>query len=205
MDDLTSIPGIGHYTAAAIRNFAFNLPTPCIDTNIRRILHRTFIGPENADGSWSRSDENLLKIAQEILLAAIRNNTTAEWHAALMDFGSLIQTKRNPKWDICPLTAKNIMKTTPKTFSTFHFPLSIRTRKEPGRLVGSTFIPNRIFRGRIVEALRDAPRGLTLHDIGKQIALDWDPKEHRGWLSRILDRLKEDRLLLERRNRYVLG
>ena len=38
MEDLLQIPGIGEYTAAAIRNFAFNLPTPCIDTNIRRIF-----------------------------------------------------------------------------------------------------------------------------------------------------------------------
>ena len=44
-DQLIQIKGIGAYTAGAIRNFAFNLPTPCIDTNIRRILHRAFVGP----------------------------------------------------------------------------------------------------------------------------------------------------------------
>jgi A/G-specific adenine glycosylase len=42
MEELQTIPGIGHYTAGAIRNFAFGIPTPCIDTNIRRILHRVF-------------------------------------------------------------------------------------------------------------------------------------------------------------------
>ena len=47
MDQLLSIKGIGNYTAGAIRNFAFHIPTACVDTNIRRIVHRTFFAPEN--------------------------------------------------------------------------------------------------------------------------------------------------------------
>ena len=49
MNELTAIKGIGPYTAAAIRNFAFHLPTPCLDTNIRRVLHRAFYGPEHPE------------------------------------------------------------------------------------------------------------------------------------------------------------
>jgi adenine-specific DNA glycosylase len=118
------------------------------------------VGPENADGTWEKDDEFLLGIASEVLEEAIKTGTTADWHAALMDFGSLVQTKRNPRWDICPLTRERIMKTTKK-----NFPVTLRraqgdSQKEPGRLVGSVFVPNRIFRGRIVEALRDAHRGL---------------------------------------------
>jgi len=30
MEDLMRIKGIGHYTAAAVRNFAFNIPTPAL-------------------------------------------------------------------------------------------------------------------------------------------------------------------------------
>ena len=71
MEDLLAIKGIGSYTAAAIRNFAFNIPTPCIDTNIRRILHRTFVGPENADGTWKKDDQFLLSLAREVLDTAI--------------------------------------------------------------------------------------------------------------------------------------
>ena len=121
MEELQSIKGIGQYTAAAIRNFAFNLPTPCLDTNIRRVLHRTFVGPENPDGTWKKDDRYLLGLAEEILEKAHSQRTTknqkrktknlsADWHAALMDFGSLVQTKKNPRWDICPLTKKGICK-----------------------------------------------------------------------------------------------
>jgi A/G-specific adenine glycosylase len=63
MSELLQIKGIGPYTAAAIRNFAWNLPTPCIDTNIRRILHRTFYGPEETDGTWKIGDRILLDVA----------------------------------------------------------------------------------------------------------------------------------------------
>lgn len=102
------------------------------------------------------------------------------------------------------------MKTTPATFAK----CSIANRqgtvkssqpKEPGRTVGSTFIPNRIFRGRVIEALRDAPRGLTLHDIGAQVVLDWDPAEHQAWLTSILSQLTREAMLRSQRGRYVLG
>jgi A/G-specific adenine glycosylase len=247
-DQLISIKGIGHYTAGAIRNFAFGIPTPCIDTNIRRILHRTFIGPENPDGTWEKSDEGLLELAGEVLEVALRPppltpppreegepisrehndlssfltislppveegpgmeapaRTTANWHAALMDFGSLVQTKSNPKWDICPLTAKGLMKTTPDMFAQMRRGMADHAlvRKEPGREVAGKFIPNRIFRGRIVEELRSADQGLTLEEIGRRITIDWSPEEHREWLSGIVEKLQLDSLIREQGKKFVL-
>ena len=72
-------------------------------------------------------------------------------------------------------------------------------------MMGSVFIPNRIFRGRVIEALRDAPRGLTFHDIGRHIAIDWNPDEHREWLRRILAKLTREAMLGVRRGKYILG
>ena len=72
-------------------------------------------------------------------------------------------------------------------------------------MVGVTFIPNRIFRGRVIEALRDAPTGLTLGDIGRQIALDWDPDEPREWLKGVVCKLLTDRLIREQRGKFLLG
>jgi A/G-specific adenine glycosylase len=193
MDALLSIKGIGHYTAAAVRNFAFYLPTPCIDTNIRRILHRVFYGPERADGTWPRDDAFLLKLADDVLTVAMQHpeRTSADWHAALMDFGSIVCTKRSPKWDQCPLAAKGLC------LAAYRVPMLKRTKKkaEPGRHVGSTFVPNRIFRGRIVEALRDAPKGLTLEAIGQHVCIDWSPSEHDEWLRSLLSALVRDRLV----------
>ncbi|TSC59544.1 MAG: A/G-specific adenine glycosylase [Candidatus Peregrinibacteria bacterium Greene0416_62] len=216
MEELQSIPGIGNYTAAAIRNFAFNIPTPCLDTNIRRILHRTFVGPEKPDGMWKKDDAYLLELAGEILQTALERKkhngkcknivrTPAEWHAALMDFGSMIQTKRNPKWEACPLTASGIMKTSPQALARAENRKSqIVNRKsfEPGRLVGTRLIPNRIFRGKVIEELRDAA-GLSLETIGKNICIDWS-KTHRKWLQSILDTLLRERMLQVQKGRYRL-
>lgn len=210
MEELLQIPGIGHYTAAAIRNFAFNIPTPCIDTNIRRILHRTFVGPEYADGTWEKDDTYLLALAEEILDSAVSESgekrDAANWYAALMDFGSLVQTKRNPRWDICPLTAKGMMKTKPaqwKKIQNSEFRI-LNSNTEPGRFVGTRYIPNRIFRGKVVEELRDAPQGLSLATIGKRICLDWSPREHRRWLKDILRKLETDRMLVKKKGRFSL-
>jgi len=201
MSELLTLPGVGHYTASAIRNFAFNIPTPCIDTNIRRILHRTFVGPESSDGSWKKDDKHLLKIAAEVLEQAIdETHDTANWHAALMDFGSLVCTKRSPKWDICPLTTAGIMKAAHKVPTLLSTP-----KKEPGREMCGRFVPNRIFRGKIVEELRDETAGLKLEDIGSRICLDWSKEEHSKWLSGLVEKLMKDQLIEKKKTSYALA
>jgi A/G-specific adenine glycosylase len=214
MDLLQQLPGIGHYTAAAIRNFAFNIPTPCIDTNIRRILHRVFVGPEKSDGTWKKDDQYLLIIAEEVLEKALssihyplstgRSKACADWHAALMDFGSLVCTKRSPKWDICPLTRAGIMKAAYKVDNGKRI-VDKKKRKEPGRMVGSKYIPNRIFRGKVVDELRDETSGLTAAQIGKRVCIDWDPLEHTKWLEGIIASLKKDHLIESSGRKIVLA
>jgi len=40
-DDLTELPGVGPYTAAAVANFAFGRDVLPVDTNVRRVQERT--------------------------------------------------------------------------------------------------------------------------------------------------------------------
>lgn len=219
MNELLSIKGIGAYTAAAVRNFAFNVPTPCLDTNIRRILHRAFFGPERPDGTYPIDDRRLLVLAQDLLATAIddsqlpstslrtgsaRNSQPRDaknWHAALMDFGSIICTKRNPKWDLCPLTARGLMKAAYKVTVD---PRAKKAKTEPGRLVGSVFVPNRIFRGKVVEALRDHEAGLSLQAIGQHICIDWDEKIHKEWLKSLVTKLVQDQMIERRKTTFAL-
>ncbi len=200
MEELLAVKGIGHYTAAAVRNFAFNLATPCLDTNIRRILHRVFYGPERADGTWPKNDKELLILAEEVLEEAVKFGMSgADWHAALMDFGSLVCTKRSPKWEICPLTLRGICKAAYRVPD--HKP---KKKTEPGRTVGSTFIPNRIFRGKIIEELRDATTGLSSNELGQRVCIDWSEQEHKAWLQGILKKLEKDQLIVKQKQGYVL-
>ncbi len=224
MHQLQDLPGVGHYTAGAIRNFAFGIATPCIDVNIRRILHRFFVGPENEDGTWQNDDRYLLKLAEEVLHCAVHpsspshlhrdgdgwraeragvrafTRTTADFHAALMDFGSLVCTKNNPKWHLmskkmqsaCMAYGKEIIRTKKVN------------KKEPGRMMAGKYVPNRIFRGRIIEALRDARTVMTIEELGAHAITDWPVEDQREWFSGLLKGLEKDGLIEGRRGRWAL-
>ncbi len=206
LQDLIAIKGIGAYTAGAIRTFAFDLPTPAMDVNIRRIIHRVFVGPENSDGTWTESDDVLTKILQDVIDAWLAaGHRGSDLYSALMDYGSMVQTKNNPKWDICVFTQEGIMKATPKNWSA---PTPGRAKeklkKEPGRYVGTKYIPNRIFRGRIVEALRDHPKGLKIDEIAKWISPDHG-QEPKGWLEALIKKLIQEDMLKKVGGKYVLA
>ena len=72
-DDLTELPGIGPYMAAAVGNFAFGRDVLPIDTNVRRVQERT---GEAFDGSCAQ---------------------------ALFDLGATICLGRIPRCERCPL------------------------------------------------------------------------------------------------------
>src|SRR5947207_1520699 len=75
-EDLTKLPGIGPYTAAAIGNFAFGRDVLPVDTNVRRVQERT---GERFDASCAQ---------------------------ALFDLGATICLARIPRCGICPLAAE---------------------------------------------------------------------------------------------------
>jgi A/G-specific adenine glycosylase len=74
--NLTELPGVGAYTASAIRNFAFGEEVLPVDTNVARVQERT--GHAFSAGS-----------AQ-----------------ALMDLGATICVARVPRCGICPLAER---------------------------------------------------------------------------------------------------
>lgn len=208
--NLIALKGIGPYTAAAVRNFAFGQPTACIDTNIRRILHRTFYGPEDCFGNYRVPDKDILCLAEDVLNTALSTNIVhtyvpdlasapcAEWHAALMDFGSLVFTKINPKWDVCPLTEAGI------NLAAYCVPpLQRKPSTEPGRTVGTRFVPNRIFRGKIVQCLREQSNA-TIMQLGPLVCRDWQPTKHKSWLQGLLHALVKDHIITKYNGVYAL-
>src|SRR4051812_42029063 len=74
-DDLTELPGVGPYTAAAVANFAFGRDVLPVDTNVRRVRERT--GAE-FDGACAQ---------------------------ALFDLGATICLARIPRCNACPLAS----------------------------------------------------------------------------------------------------
>jgi len=95
-DELLSLPGIGPYTAAAIRAFAFDIDDAPVDTNIRRIVHRLTAGVEYPPKATpAQLDEAARELAPP--------GHAHDWNSAMMDLGALICTARAPKCLICPL------------------------------------------------------------------------------------------------------
>lgn len=56
---LLNLPGIGDYTASAVLSFAFNRRIVVLDTNIRRVLTRVFLGTESFGGAATEVDRGL--------------------------------------------------------------------------------------------------------------------------------------------------
>jgi A/G-specific adenine glycosylase len=72
-EDLTQLPGVGPYTAAAVASFAFGAPMLPVDTNVRRVQDRT--GHEFSPAAGQ----------------------------ALMDLGATVCLARIPRCGTCPL------------------------------------------------------------------------------------------------------
>ena len=93
IDLLESLPGFGPYTARAVASFSYNTDTAVIDTNVRRVVSRIFFGvrlPNKHD-------------LQDVVEKFLPRGKSADWNAALMDFGSAVCTSRAPKCGSCPL------------------------------------------------------------------------------------------------------
>lgn len=94
---LRSLPGIGLYSASAVRCFAFGEPVPLIDVNVARIVSRVFdIVPHRGE---LRKSRDIRARASELL----EGSRPREINWALLDLGSLICTSRAPSCAECPL------------------------------------------------------------------------------------------------------
>lgn len=104
-EQLQSFKGIGRYTAGAIRSFAFREDAPILDTNVMRVLHRVFIGK----GVPKKQKPALWHLAEVL----IPKGKGYDFNQALMDFGALICTARDPYCLLCPM--REFCKTYPFT------------------------------------------------------------------------------------------
>lgn len=94
---LQSLKGIGRYTAGAVLSFAFGREAPILDTNVRRVLHRVFIGEGNAKSYGLQKD--LWELSEALLPAG----KVYDFNQALMDFGATVCTARKPLCLLCPM------------------------------------------------------------------------------------------------------
>lgn len=96
--ELRALPGVGSYTAAAVRAFAFGLRSVVLDTNVRRVLART-VGGHALPAPTQTATETLRADAY----APPDDVTAARWAAASMELGALVCTARAPRCAACPV------------------------------------------------------------------------------------------------------
>lgn len=171
---LKQLPGIGRYTANAVACFAFDQRVPVVDTNIARVLSRVF--PQTKSDVW--------KTAERIL----PQRQVYEWNQGLMELGALVCTASNPRCGECPLA-----RLCPGAYK-LHSRASTSSKREPGR----KGIPNRIYRGRIVEELRKQNTPAPLARLGKRVVPGFNSKDQ-AWLLRVIKSLERDGLIRAQR------
>ena len=95
---LRALPGVGTYTAAAVRAFAFGHRAVALDTNVRRVLARALAG-------WAlpAPSQTSAEVALAESVTPDDEATAARWSVAVMELGALVCTARAPRCDLCPL------------------------------------------------------------------------------------------------------
>jgi len=185
--ELVKLPGIGPYTAGAIAAFAFEQDVAFVDTNMRRVIHRLFHGPDFP--AFVATEREILDLASQL----VPKNNGWRWNQALIEFGALQCTSRRPACVICPL--QQSCAAFPLIQSVIAALPTGSARKKEESFSGS----NRYYRGRIVEALRNRTReapessGLTMRALGSLVRANFGDDDL-PWLTGVIAGLERDGL-----------
>lgn len=195
---LRRLPGIGPYTAGALACFAFEQDVPFMDTNIRRVVQRCFVGPR----AQPPSEAELLQVAAE----AIPHGQGWAWNQAIMELGALICTAAAPQCWRCPVQAycRDYAARRHADEQIFGMAQGVgmasaapRMKRVAERRETPYANSNRFYRGRIVDALRQLPPDgcLALHELGPRIKPDWSEADM-PWLEALTGGLARDGLIV---------
>lgn len=160
---LRSLPGIGPYTVAALRAFAFDLDDAAIDTNVRRVVHRVLHGLEHPPMVPAAQ---LDREAHEL----VPPGRGHDWNSALMDLGATICTARAPKCLLCPM--HSACAAAPIDTPALERARLAHARKRSPQEAIPFEKTTRYARGRIIDRLRELPAGkrISLLDLHRDVS-----------------------------------
>ena len=99
-DDLLLLPGVGPYSAAAIASFAYGLPYPVVDGNVKRVVAR-FAGIKTPIDDVNTHNE--IRAAANRFMKGVK---PGDFNQAIMNFGALVCKPKSPLCTACPLSKK---------------------------------------------------------------------------------------------------
>jgi A/G-specific adenine glycosylase len=183
---LLRLKGLGPYTAAAVACFAFAQQRATVDTNVRRVLARVFLGAE--DGR-ALSPRQVLALAESVLPPT----RAYEWNQALMDLGATTCTARRPACERCPLAETCAGRPKLRALSGNG---AVREQRAAYRVTLKYERSSRYYRGRVVEFLRSLGDGETaeLRVVGSAVKADFEEDDVK-WILHVLRGLERDGLV----------
>jgi A/G-specific adenine glycosylase len=92
--ELTRLPGIGRYTAAAIAAIAFDVRTVPVDGNVERVVARLFAVEDELPGAKPEIHRRAQTLTPEA--------RAGDFAQALMDLGATLCTPQKPACVLCP-------------------------------------------------------------------------------------------------------
>jgi A/G-specific adenine glycosylase len=95
-----SLPGIGPYSAAAIRSIALGQPSACVDGNVVRIITRL-----RGDETCYRDSSTASRLLNPLASSLISTQRPGSFNEAMMELGATVCTPRNPLCTVCPVQA----------------------------------------------------------------------------------------------------
>ena len=95
IDNWMTLPGIGRSTAGSIISSAFDLPTPILDGNVKRIFSRLLA----LEKTTIKDQKKLWELSTKL----ISKLNPRDFNQALMDLGAMICTPKKPSCSSCPL------------------------------------------------------------------------------------------------------
>jgi A/G-specific adenine glycosylase len=97
LEEILTLPGVGHYTAAAISSIAFGKKHAVLDGNVARVLARlgAIRGDLRASGHWRK----LHKTAETYL----DPRAPGDWNQAMMELGATLCAPKTPQCLHCPV------------------------------------------------------------------------------------------------------
>ena len=190
------LKGIGPYTAAALAAFSLKQRTLPIDTNIRRVLGRVFLGipfPQLTD------DERIRQAAKDFLP---KQGAYYDLPQAVFDLATSVCTK-TPACTDCPL--RTHCKSAP-LFLSGKVEIPKRTIKQANeKKHRNKPYPDRIYRGKILRFVKENMTGASFNEIAAAIDPAFDQELDRSWVEAMLQRLTKEGFLVATKNGWRIA
>jgi A/G-specific adenine glycosylase len=182
---LLELPGIGPYTASAVRAFAFDAADAALDTNIRRVVQRVAFGLEFPPAPARAVDA--------YAVALVPPGKGHDWNSAMMDLGATICTARAPRCLLCPLASDcAAAPVDPQRLAAQAKTAARRSPQEALPFERTT----RFLRGRVIDRLRDVPAraALPFDELLRDLA-QVVPADRMSEITAIVDALVAERII----------